>query len=64
MNPNVGSVDKVIRLILAAVFFSLFFILQGDLKWIGLIGIVPLVTALAGWCPLYTVFGIKTCKTR
>lgn len=64
MNANVGSIDKVIRLILAAVFFSLFFILQGDLKWIGLVGIVPLVTALAGWCPLYTVFGIKTCKMR
>lgn len=64
MNANVGSIDKVIRLVLAAVFFSLFFILQGDLKWIGLIGIVPLVTALAGWCPLYAVFGIKTCKMR
>ncbi|MGE5651227.1 DUF2892 domain-containing protein [Noviherbaspirillum sp. UKPF54] len=64
MNANVGSLDKIIRLILAAVFFSLFFVLQGDLKWIALIGIVPLVTALAGWCPLYSIFGIKTCKMR
>lgn len=64
MNANVGSVDKVIRLILAAVFFSLFFFLQGDLKWLALIGIVPLVTALASWCPLYSIFGIKTCKMR
>ncbi len=64
MNANVGSVDKIIRLVLAAVFFSLFFILQGDLKWVALIGLVPLVTALAGWCPLYSIFGIKTCKMR
>ncbi|MGE5621971.1 MAG: DUF2892 domain-containing protein [Bacillota bacterium] len=64
MNANVGSVDKIIRLVLAAVFFSLFFILQGDLKWAALIGLVPLVTALAGWCPLYSIFGIKTCKMR
>lgn len=64
MKANVGSVDKIVRLIIAAGLFSLFFILQDDLKWLGLIGIVPLVTALASWCPLYTVFGIKTCKMR
>ncbi|KIF80726.1 YgaP family membrane protein [Noviherbaspirillum autotrophicum] len=64
MNANIGTVDKAIRLILAAVFFSLFFFLQGDLKWIALIGIVPLVTALVNWCPLYAIFGVKTCKMR
>ena len=62
MNANVGSVDKVIRLLLAVGFFSLFFILPGDQKWFGLIGFVPLLTGLAGWCPLYMIFGIKTCK--
>lgn len=64
MNANIGTVDKAIRLVLAAVFFSLFFFLQGDLKWIALIGIVPLVTALVNWCPLYAIFGVKTCKMR
>ncbi|HJW57274.1 MAG TPA: DUF2892 domain-containing protein [Burkholderiaceae bacterium] len=64
MNANIGTVDKALRLILAAVFFSLFFFLQGDLRWVALIGIVPLVTALANWCPLYAIFGIKTCKLR
>ena len=61
MQSNVGNLDRVIRLILAAGLFSLFFILPGDQKWFGLVGIVPLVTGLAKWCPLYTLFGIRTC---
>lgn len=62
MNANVGKADKTIRLAMAVVLFSLFFILEGNLKWIGLVGIVPLMTALMNWCPLYTVFGMNTCK--
>jgi hypothetical protein len=30
----------------------------------GLLGVVPLATGLLGSCPLYTLFGISTCKTR
>lgn len=62
MNANVGKADKAIRLVMAVVLFSLFFIFEGNLKWIGLVGIVPLMTALMNWCPLYTVFGMNTCK--
>lgn len=62
MRANVGSVDKVIRLVMALALFSLFFILPGDQKWFGLIGFVPLLTGLMGWCPLYTVFGMSTCR--
>lgn len=62
MQSNVGTLDRVIRLVLAAALFSLFFLLPGDQKWFGLIGIVPLVTGLAKWCPLYTIFGIRTCS--
>lgn len=62
MNANVGSADKIVRLVMAAVFFSLFFILSGDLKWLGLIGFVPLLTGLMGWCPMYKIFGFNTCR--
>lgn len=61
---NVGSTDKVIRIILALVLFSLFFILQGNLRFIALLGFVPLITALVGVCPLYTLFGIHTNKKK
>lgn len=62
MNANVGSADKIVRLVMALVLFSLFFVLPGDQKWFGLVGFVPLLTGLMNWCPLYTMFGINTCK--
>jgi hypothetical protein len=62
MKANVGSVDKIIRLVLALALFSLFFMLPGNQKWFGLAGFVPLLTGLVNWCPLYMVFGMNTCK--
>lgn len=62
MNANVGKTDKLVRLVLAVILFSLFFILEGNLKWIGLVSIVPLMTGLMNWCPLYTIFGMNTCR--
>ena len=60
MKKNVGKVDKIIRLVLAVVLFSLFFFLDGSAKWWGLVGLVPLVTALAGSCPIYSLLKIST----
>ncbi len=64
MKLNVGSADKVVRYILALVLFSLYFVLEGNMRYLALIGIVPLVTALMSWCPLYSLFGISTCSTK
>lgn len=62
MTANVGTTDRIIRLVLALVLFTLFFILPGDAKWIGVAGFIPLITGLVNWCPLYTIFGINTCR--
>lgn len=62
MKSNVGTLDRAVRLLLAAGLFSLFFILPGGQKWLGLIGVVPLVTGLIQWCPLYALFGIRSCS--
>ncbi len=59
MNCNVGKTDKVIRLILGAVIIAAGVYYN---SWWGAIGIVPIVTALIGWCPAYLPFGISTCK--
>lgn len=64
MKENVGSTDRVIRLIIGIVLLSLLFILDGGAKYFGLIGIIPIFTALFKYCPLYTVFGINTSKTK
>jgi len=61
MNKNVGTADRIARIILGIVLLSLAFV--GPATPWGYIGIVPLATALIGWCPAYTLFGIKTCKT-
>ncbi len=61
MKTNVGSADKIVRIVVGIGLLSLFFILEGNMKFLGLIGIVPIATALMGWCPLYSVLGLSTC---
>lgn len=61
MTRNIGPVDKVVRIVLGLILLSLIFILEGNLRWIGLVGIVPLLTALMGNCPLYSILGFSTC---
>ncbi len=60
MNHNVGTIDRVARVVLGLVLLSLVFV-GPQTPW-GWIGVVPLATALIGWCPAYSIFGIKTCK--
>jgi len=59
---NVGKTDKIIRIILGLVLLSLVFILQGNIRFIGLLGIIPLVTAFTGYCPIYGLFHLSTNK--
>jgi hypothetical protein len=40
------------------------FLVEGKARLLGLIGIVPLATALAGYCPLYTALGFSTCSMK
>jgi len=60
MRQNVGSVDQVIRVIIGLVLLSFLFVLDGGVRWFGLIGIVPILTAFVKFCPLYVIFGINT----
>lgn len=63
MMRNVGQMDRGIRvvaglgIVAAGVYFK---------SWWGLVGLVPLLTATLGWCPLYLPLGLSTCpmKTR
>lgn len=60
MTRNIGTVDRVIRVVIGLALLSLVFVLDGSARWFGLIGIVPLATAAIGWCPAYMPFGIRT----
>lgn len=61
MKANVGSPDKVIRIVLGAVIIGAGFYFK---SWFGLIGIVPLLTALMNFCPLYSILGVNTCSVK
>jgi len=61
MKANVGKADKVIRIILGAVVIAAGVIYQ---SWLGIIGIVPILTALINFCPLYSVLGVNTCGVK
>jgi Inner membrane protein YgaP-like, transmembrane domain len=63
MMKNVGSADKIIRIVvgIALIAFALFGPADIGWKWVGWIGVVPILTALMGWCPAYSVLGMRTC---
>lgn len=64
MKPNIGSVDRIARIIVGAGLLSLLLFLEGNARWWGLVGIVPLMTGLFSFCPLYTLLGIRTCPLQ
>lgn len=63
MKLNESNLDRIIRLVLAVVFFVLAFAVLGGVWAIvaGVLGVVMLATAAVGFCPLYALFGINTC---
>ena len=67
MKKNMGSSDRIIRIILALLFGVLYFTgtVTGTVGGILLIlGVVFLGTSIINYCPLYSLFGINTCKTK
>ncbi len=61
MKPNMGNSDRGARVVLglaiaaAGLYFK---------SWFGLVSLVPLATAMVGWCPLYVPFAISTWQRR
>ncbi len=67
MNANVGSADKIVRLVIAVVAAVLAFVVgAGSVGGIILlvVAVVMLGTAAVGFCPLYRLFGMNTCKVK
>lgn len=56
---NEGTIDRVLRVLLGIALLSLVFF--GPKTLWGLIGVIPILTGLAGFCPLYALLGIRTC---
>jgi sulfite exporter TauE/SafE len=61
MKRNVGSIDRVIRIVGGVALIAIGLVYG---TWWGALGLVPLITALIGWCPPYAILGMNTCKTK
>jgi len=61
MKKNIGSIDKSLRILLglAIIIIGIFYE-----SWLGLVGIIPILTAFIGFCPLYSLIGISTCQIK
>ena len=59
---NVGTADKIVRIIIGLGLISLVFV-GPKTPW-GWVGVIPLATALVGWCPLYRILGINTLAKK
>lgn len=62
MKTNVGSADRVIRVVAGLVLLCLLLLVEGNARWWGLIGLLPLTTGLVGWCAMYKALGIDTLQ--
>jgi hypothetical protein len=64
-NQNEGSMDRCARSVSGLALIACGVMIAGN--WgivLGVVGLVPLITGLTGWCPLYSVFKINTCKMK
>ena len=64
MKRNVGMIDRTVRVIVGLAILAALIYVEGPLRWLGLIGLVPLVTGLLGSCPLYAWLGFASCPPR
>lgn len=67
MSTNVGTIDRIVRIVVGALLIA-FAIPVGfpdtGWNWLGWIGVVPVITAVFGYCPAYSIFGLSTCAAK
>ena len=61
MKCNIGKTDRIARVSIGLIVIAVGVYLK---SWWGAIGLVPILTAAIGWCGLYTLFGMSTCKIK
>jgi len=62
MACNEGTIDRTVRIVLGLALLALIFV--GPKTWLGVAGVVPLLTGLVGFCPLYRLVGLRTCAVK
>ena len=62
MQTNVGNIDRILRAVIGLALIALTW--AGTIGVWGWIGVVPLLTAALGFCPLYTMLGFSSCPMK
>lgn len=62
MQKNVGGLDKILRIVAGVGLLGFAVLSDSPAHVWGYIGVVPLLTALVGVCPLYSLIGLNTCR--
>lgn len=65
MHINVGRTDRIIRIVIGLALLGLdIFLIDGSIRWLGLVGLMPLLTGISGHCPIYRLLELNTCPVR
>ena len=67
MKINMGNTNRIIRVLIAVAVGVLYWqnVISGTLAYVLMgLAVIFLLTSLVSFCPLYTIFGIKTCKVK
>ncbi|NJL50281.1 MAG: DUF2892 domain-containing protein [Blastochloris sp.] len=62
MTKNIGGIDRAVRIIAGIGLIAFALLSTSEFAWAGWIGVVPLATAMLGWCPAYSIVGLSTCS--
>lgn len=62
MKPNVGNIERIVRIAAGLILVGL--AATNTVGWWGWLGLAPLATGLLGWCPPYAMLGISTCRAK
>ena len=62
MKFNVGGVDRILRIVIGRVLIAL--AATGTVGWWGWLGVIPLLTGVVRFCPLYSLVGMNTCPMK
>ena len=60
MTKNVGGIDRIVRVLLGLALVAMGLYTQ---SWWGAVGLVPLLSGLVGWCPMYVPLNVSTAKS-
>ena len=65
MSKNVGGIDRILRIVVGVALIAAYFMNpNGAYSWLYWLGLIPLLTGLFSFCPLYTLLGMNTCPRK